>query len=157
MKRPTTKRIAVMKATSVDKYFASLPRNARPALKRLRRTIRSIVPEATEVISYGMPTFKLDRMIVAYAAFQGHYSLFPLSSTLLDRYQRDAGRFRSSKGTLQFAYDEPLPESLVRKIVNARVKELREKRSARKNPKRASSSKLKPDLSSAVRRKKGLA
>jgi uncharacterized protein YdhG (YjbR/CyaY superfamily) len=139
-KRSVKKRISTMKATSVDNYFASLPREARSVLKKLRKTIRSIVPEATEVISYGIPTFKLDRMLVAYAAFRHHYSFFPLSSRLLDRYRREAARYRSSKGTLQFAFSEPLPESLIRKIVGARVKELRKRGSRKTDARRIVSS-----------------
>jgi len=127
MKQPATTRISKMKATNVDEYFGSLPPHARSVLMKLRKTIRSIVPEATEVISYGIPTFKLDRMLVAYAAFREHYSFFPLSSRLLNRYRREAARYQTSKGTLRFAFDEPLPESLIRKIVGARIKELRKK------------------------------
>jgi len=62
-------------------------------------------------------------MLVAYAAFRIHYSFFPLSSRLLDRYKRETARFRTSKGTLRFSFDEPLPVSLVKKIVKARVAE----------------------------------
>jgi uncharacterized protein YdhG (YjbR/CyaY superfamily) len=141
MKEPARIRTSKkMKATSVDEYLASLSPHARPALMKLRRRIRSIVPEAAEVISYGIPTFKLDRMLVAYAAFRDHYSFFPLSSRLLDRYRREAARYQTSKGTLRFAFDEPLPESLIRKIVSARIRELRNKGSLKTDVKRTVSS-----------------
>jgi uncharacterized protein YdhG (YjbR/CyaY superfamily) len=94
-----------------------------------------VAPKATEVISYGIPTFKLGRMLVAYAAFGNHYSFFPLSSRLLDRYKRETSRYRASKGTLHFAFDEQLPISLVRKIVRARMAEIvaREKTKKKKS------------------------
>jgi uncharacterized protein YdhG (YjbR/CyaY superfamily) len=111
------------KPKTVAEYFASIPPKHRAALNILRKTIRALVPEATEVLSYGIPTFKLDRMLVAYAAFREHYSFFPLSSQLLDRYRRETARYRTSKGTLRFSFDEPLPVLLVKKIVKARVAE----------------------------------
>jgi len=104
-------------------YFSALAPGHRIALNKLRRSIRAAAPGATEVLSYGIPSFKLGRMLVSYGAFRDHYSFFPLSSRLLDRYKRETARFRTSKGTLRFSFDEPIPVSLVKKIVKARVAE----------------------------------
>jgi uncharacterized protein YdhG (YjbR/CyaY superfamily) len=114
-------------AESVEEYLAELPEPAGSTLRRLRAVILSVVPkEATEVISYGMPMFKFNGMLVGYAAFKKHCSLFPTGSGVLDRFEKELKGFRTSKGTIQFPPDEPLPDALVKKIVRARVKENRE-------------------------------
>ena len=109
-------------AKSVDEYLARVPEPARSTLKKMRAVIRSVVPaETTEVISYGIPTFKYKRGLVAFAAFSDHCSFFPLGSSVLDAFAEDLKPFRVSKGTLHFPLDKPLPAALVRKIVKARV------------------------------------
>ena len=107
---------------SVDEYLAHVPEPARGTLKRSRAVIRSVVPpETTEVISYGIPTFKYKRGLVAFAAFTNHCSFFPLGSSALDSFQEELKECRVSKGTLQFPLDKPLPAQLVKKIVKARI------------------------------------
>jgi uncharacterized protein YdhG (YjbR/CyaY superfamily) len=114
-------------AESVEEYLAELPEPAGSTLRHLRAVILSVVPkEATEAISYGMPMFKFNGMLVGYAAFKKHCSLFPTGSGVLDRFEKELKGFRTSKGTIQFSPDEPLPDALVKKIVRARVKENRE-------------------------------
>jgi uncharacterized protein YdhG (YjbR/CyaY superfamily) len=114
-------------AESVDEYLAGLPEPAGSTLKHLRAVILSVVPDETaEVISYGIPTFKFNGMLVAYAAFKNHCSLFPTGSGVLDRFDKELKGHRTSKGTIQFPPDKPLPDGLVKKIVKARVKENRE-------------------------------
>jgi uncharacterized protein YdhG (YjbR/CyaY superfamily) len=114
-------------AESVEEYLAELPEPAGSTLRHLRAVILSVVPkEATEEISYGMPTFKFNGMLVGYAAFKKHCSLFPTGSGVLDRFEKELKGFRTSKGTIQFSPDEPLPDALVKKIVRERVKENRE-------------------------------
>ena len=109
-------------AKSVDEYLAGVPEPARSTLKRMRAVIRSMVPpETTEVISYGIPTFKYKRGLVAFAAFTNHCSFFPLGASVLDLFQEELKEFRVSKGTLHFPLDTPLPTALVKKIVIARV------------------------------------
>jgi uncharacterized protein YdhG (YjbR/CyaY superfamily) len=109
-------------AKNVDEYLAGLPEPARTTLKRVRTVIRSVVPaETTEVISYGIPTFKYKRPLVAFAAFRDHCSFFPLGSSVLDAFAEDLKPFRVSKGTLHFPLDRPLPTALVKKIVRARI------------------------------------
>lgn len=90
----------------------------------MRSIIWSVVPEgATEVISYGIPTFRYQRMLVSLAAFKDHCSFFPLGSSVLDEFKEDLKSFRVSKGTLHFPLDKPMPPALVKKIVGARIKQ----------------------------------
>jgi uncharacterized protein YdhG (YjbR/CyaY superfamily) len=109
-------------AKTVEEYLARVPEPARSTLKKVRAVIRSVVPaETTEVISYGIPTFRYKRGLVAFAAFSDHCSFFPLGASVLDAFQEDLREFRVSKGTLHFPLDKPLPAALVRKIVKARI------------------------------------
>ena len=114
-------------AKNVEEYLANVPEPARSALRHIRAVIRSVVPkETTEEISYGIPMFKYNGMLVGYAAFKKHCSLFPTGSSVLDQFKQELKGYRTSKGTLQFLPDKPLPDALVKKIVRARVKENRE-------------------------------
>ena len=114
-------------AKNVDEYLAAVPEPAQSSLKHIRAVIRSVVPrETTEVISYGIPMFKFNGMLVGYAAFKNHCSLFPTGSGVLDQFQKELSGYRTSKGTIQFASDKPLPDALLKKIVRARVKENKE-------------------------------
>jgi uncharacterized protein YdhG (YjbR/CyaY superfamily) len=112
---------------TVDEYLANTPEPARNTLKHIRAVIRSVVPkETTEVISYRIPMFKYNGMLVGYAAFKNHCSLFPTGSGVLDQFEKELKGYRTSKGTIQFPSDTPLPDSLLKKIVRARVKENKE-------------------------------
>ena len=109
-------------AQTVDEYLEGVPEPARTTLKRVRAVIRSVVPAGTiEVVSYGIPTFKYKRGLVAFAAFTNHCSFFPLGSSALDSFQEELKGFRVSKGTLHFPLDKPLPAALVKKIVKMRI------------------------------------
>lgn len=106
----------------VESYLRKTPPDARAALQALRQIIKSLVPEAVEVISYQIPTFKLDgRMLVSYAAFAEHCSFFPGAGPVA-AHQHELKSFRTSKGTIRFSCDEPLPASLVKKLVKTRIK-----------------------------------
>jgi uncharacterized protein YdhG (YjbR/CyaY superfamily) len=84
--------------------------------------IRSVVPpETTEALSYGMPAFKYKGALVAYAAFKNHCSFFPMNASLIDTLREELKAYRTSKGTLQFAVDKPLPAALVKKMVKLRI------------------------------------
>ena len=110
--------------TSVEDYLAALPAEQRAALEKLRKTIRSAAPEATETISYQMPTFKdRGRVLVHYAAFKDHCSLFPASIGVMEALGEELKPYFSGKGTLRFTADKPLPAALVKKIVKARLEE----------------------------------
>src|SRR6267154_421947 len=100
---------------TVDEYLVNIPEPAHSTLKHIRAVIRSVVPaETTEVISYGIPMFKYRGMLVGYAAFKNHCSLFPTGSGVLDRFEMELRGFRSSKGTIHFPSDKPLPDALVK-------------------------------------------
>lgn len=106
---------------TVDAYLAHVPQPARGTLNKLRATIQSAVPPGTtEVISYGIPAFHYKGPLVWYAAFAKHCSFFPTAS-VIDRFQNELEGFRTSKGTIQFPVDKPLPAALVKKMVKARI------------------------------------
>jgi uncharacterized protein YdhG (YjbR/CyaY superfamily) len=112
-------------ATGVETYLAGVPAESRAALEKLRRTILSVAPEATETITYGIPTFKQHgRSLMAYAAFKDHCSLFPMSLAVIDAHKTELGPYLARKGTIHFHVDKPLPDSLVKKLVKARLQEL---------------------------------
>lgn len=109
--------------TTVDEYLARVREPARTTLAKLRSAIRSVVPpETTEVISYGIPGFRYKGMLVWYAAFSGHCSFFP-GSTVLALFKDELSRYSLSKGTVRFPVDKPLPATLVKKLVKAKIAE----------------------------------
>jgi len=106
---------------NVDEYLAGVPESARSTLNKLRAAIRSAVPpEATETISYRIPAFKYKGVLVWFAAFSNHYSLFP-GASVLEAFKNELKDFSTSKGTIHFPSDKPLPAALVKKLVKARV------------------------------------
>jgi uncharacterized protein YdhG (YjbR/CyaY superfamily) len=106
---------------TVEGYVASAPESSRKAFNQLLAAVRSAVPsDAIEVLSYGIPAFKTDRVIVWFAAFTNHCSLFPTSS-IIAAFKTDLQRFRTSKGTIHFPLDKAVPAALVKKLVKARV------------------------------------
>jgi uncharacterized protein YdhG (YjbR/CyaY superfamily) len=106
---------------SVDEYLAGVPEAARSNFDKLRETIRSAVPaEATETISYQIPAIKHNGILVWYAAFSSHCSLFP-TAAVIDEFKKELKGFTTSKGTIQFPIDKLLPVALIKKIVKARV------------------------------------
>jgi uncharacterized protein YdhG (YjbR/CyaY superfamily) len=116
----------------VEAYLAKVPEPARTTLQKVRATIRSVVPaEATEGLSYGMPAFRYKGALVAYAAFKDHCSFFPMQASLLDGMKDELKNYRTSKGTLQFPQDKPLPAALLKKMVKLRVAENKIRSTAR--------------------------
>jgi len=115
----------MQKPTSVKQYLGWQNAEQRAALDKLREVIGAAAPGATEGISYSMPAFLLGgKGLVCYAAFKDHYSLFPMSSGVVERYAAELGERVTGKGTIQFRYDERLPVGLVKKIVKTRAAEL---------------------------------
>jgi uncharacterized protein YdhG (YjbR/CyaY superfamily) len=110
---------------SVDEYLAGIPEDARATLEDLRAKIRAAAPEATETISYQIPTFRQGAPLVAFAAFKNHCSLFPMSLKVMDDLRDDLKPYDTAKtrGTIRFPIDTRLPASLVRKVVKARIAE----------------------------------
>jgi len=106
----------------VEKYLAKVAEPARSTLEKVRAVIRKTAPaEATEAISYGIPAFRYYGMLVAYAAFKDHCSFFPASGELLKEFAEELKDYPCSKGTIRFAVDKPLPATLIKKLVEARV------------------------------------
>lgn len=108
----------------IDEYLSKLLDPERKALEKLRKTIRAAAPKAEECISYQLPAFRLDgRMLVAMGASAKHCSFYLMSSSLLDAYPEVVARYDTSKGTIRFTADQPLPATLVRTLVKARIAE----------------------------------
>ena len=106
---------------TVDEYLAGVPEPARRALNKMRAEIRSAVPpEATETISYRIPAFKYNGVLVWFAAFSNHCSLFP-TAAVIEAFKKELKGFSTSKGTIHFPMDKPLPIALIKKMVKARV------------------------------------
>jgi len=111
-------------AKDVEAYLAGVPEPARTTLEKVRAMIRSVVPaEATEGLSYGMPAFRYRGALVGYAAFKDHCSFFPMNASLIDTMKEELKGYRTSKGTLQFPSDKPLPATLLKKMVKVRIAE----------------------------------
>jgi uncharacterized protein YdhG (YjbR/CyaY superfamily) len=126
MKRVRSRKIAspAKKKTApkdVDEYVARVPEPARSALNKIREAIRSVVPaDASEIISYRIPAFKHKKVLVWYAAFSDHCSLFPTAAVVAE-FKDELKGFSASKGTVHFALDKPVPTALIKKMVKARV------------------------------------
>ncbi len=115
------------KPTTIDEYLATVSGDKRTALDKLRKTIRSIVPKADECISYGIPAFRLDGAVVAgFCATAKGCSYFPFSGSTLRTLAADLRGYDRTKSALHFRPDEPLPATLVRKLIKARIAETEE-------------------------------
>jgi uncharacterized protein YdhG (YjbR/CyaY superfamily) len=115
----------VVATREIDEYLATLDDPKRGTLEALRRSILEVVPEAEQGISYGMPAFKLEGKTVAgFAAFKHHLSYLPHSGSVLSALADDVVDYETSKGSLRFAVDKPLPMQLVTKLVRTRMREL---------------------------------
>ena len=122
-------------AKSVDQWLARVEPKQRAALEKLRVQIRAAAPGAEEVISYGQPTFKLHGHLVAFGAFAKHLSFFPMNSVVIAESADALKTFVTSKGTIQFTPEKPIPAAVVKKIVKARIAqnlEVADERVARK-------------------------
>jgi uncharacterized protein YdhG (YjbR/CyaY superfamily) len=106
----------------VEEYIGSFPAGTQNLLKQLRTIIRETAPEAEEVISYKMPAFKLHGMLVYFAGYEKHIGFYPTASGI-HAFKDELSHYKSSKGSVQFPLDKPLPLELIRKIVQFRVKE----------------------------------
>jgi uncharacterized protein YdhG (YjbR/CyaY superfamily) len=119
-------------AGDVDEYLAGVPEPARSSLHKIRAMIRSAVPkETTETISYGMPMFRYKGMLMGYAAFSKHCSLFPMSAALIVKFKKELKGYETAKGTIRFPVDKPLPAALVKKFVKARLEQQEAKKKKR--------------------------
>jgi uncharacterized protein YdhG (YjbR/CyaY superfamily) len=129
--KDSSKRNVTGALKTVDEYLAGVSEPARSTLIKMRAAIRSAVPrEATEIISYSIPAFKLKKVLVWFAAFSDHVSLFPTAS-IIAAFKSELKSFTTSKGTIQFPLDKPLPIALIKKVVKARVAESESKKRPR--------------------------
>ncbi len=111
-----------MPAKDVEGYLSALPPEQRAALENLRATIRAIVPEAVEVISYQIPTFKYKgKMLVSYGAWKAHCAIYGETGSVREAHPDAFDGYATSKGTVRFTPEKPLPPALVAEIVQARV------------------------------------
>src|SRR6266496_1439950 len=109
---------------TIDEYLASVNANHRDALKKIREAIHVVAPNAEECISYGIPAFRLNgRSLVFFGAWANHCAFYPGSSATLKKFRNELRDFQTSKGTIRFSPDKPLPAALVRKLVKARIAE----------------------------------
>ncbi len=109
----------------VDVYLAEIPADARSALEKLRKTIRVAAPEAVEGFSYGVPAFKLNgKTLVCFAVFKNHCGFYPMSPEVLSAFAHELTGYKTAKGTIRFDPNKPLPATLVKRIVKARLAEL---------------------------------
>ena len=118
-------RIDLVSQQEVDEYLANLEEPKRTTLQALRQTIRSIIPEADEGISYGMPAYRLRGKVVAgFAAFKNHLSYLPHSGSVFAEIPEDLAGYVTSKGALQFPVERPLPKALVKKLIAIRLRQV---------------------------------
>lgn len=113
------KKIAI---STIDEYIATFPIDIQKKLKEMREVIRETAPEATEKISYQMPTFFLKGNLVHFAAFKNHIGFYPVP-TGIEKFKKELSAYKTTKGAVQFPLDKPLPLDLIRKIVKFRVAE----------------------------------
>jgi uncharacterized protein YdhG (YjbR/CyaY superfamily) len=111
---------------TVDEYLASVNSDHREALQKIRETVHAVAPNAEECVSYGIPAFRLKgRSLVFFGAWANHCAFYPGSSATLKKFRNELRDFQTSKGTLRFSPDKPVPVALVKKLLKARIAEIR--------------------------------
>jgi uncharacterized protein YdhG (YjbR/CyaY superfamily) len=110
------------KFKNIDEYISTLPKEVQVILEEMRQAIRAAAPEAEEAISYQMPAFKQKGVLVWFAAFKDHIGFFPTASGV-EEFREELSGYETSKGTIRFPIDKPIPLDLVKKIVEFRLKE----------------------------------
>ncbi len=111
------------KTKTIDEYISAQPKNVQHTLQQLRTAIREAAPCAEEIISYQMPAFRQKDVLVWFAAFKDHIGFFPKASGI-EAFQKELACFETSKGTVRFPLDKPIPLDLVQRIVKYRIKEI---------------------------------
>jgi uncharacterized protein YdhG (YjbR/CyaY superfamily) len=110
------------KPSAIDEYISTFPKNVQDILQEFRQVVRGAAPKAEETISYQIPAFKLNGMLVWFAAFKNHIGFYPTSSGI-EAFKKELSQYKTARGTVRFPIDKPIPYDLVRKIVKYRVKE----------------------------------
>lgn len=117
--------------TTVDEYIAGYPKNVQKLLKQMRATIKKAAPGAEEVLSYHMPAYKYKGMLVYFAAHTSHIGFYPMAAAI-EKFKNEIKGYTTSKGTIQFPFEQDLPLALITKIVKLRIKENEEKEALKK-------------------------
>lgn len=120
------------KPTTIDEYLAAVTDEQRVALEKLRKTIRAAAPQAEECISYGLAAFRQNGMLVGFGATPNHCAFYLMSGSMVDEFADELERYDTSKGTIRFQPNRPLPATLVRKLVKARLAENEAKHASKK-------------------------
>ncbi len=118
------------KARTIDEYLAALSGDKRTALEKLRRAIQAAAPKAQECISYQLPAFRQDGFLVAFGAARNHCAFYP-GSFAIEAHKGELKRYDTSKGTIRFPADKPLPVALVRRLVKARIADMGRRKKSR--------------------------
>ena len=121
--------------TTIDEYIAEFPRDVQPLLEKVRAAIRKAAPDATEAISYGMPTFKLHGNMIHFAGYNHHIGLYP-GSRPIEAFKDELSKYKTSKGTVQLPLDKPIPVGLIGKITKFCVERNIERAAAKAKKKR---------------------
>ena len=108
--------------STIDQYIASFPEEIQEILENIRKTIKSTAPNSTEIISYQMPTFRLNGILVHFAAHKNHIGFYPTPSAIIE-FSKELNNYEFSKGSIKFPINEPIPLNLIKRIVEFRVKE----------------------------------
>lgn len=120
---------------TIDEYIAGFPADIQELLEKVRATIHKAAPDATEAISYQMPTFKQNGNLVHFAAFKSHIGFYPVPSGI-EAFKQELSKYPQGKGSVQFPLDKPIPYALITKIVKFRVKENLAQAQAKAKPKK---------------------
>ena len=113
--------------TTIDEYIAGFPPDVQERLRQMRAVIHAAAPEATEAISYQMPTFRLNGNLVHFAAFKNHIGFYPAPQGI-EAFQEELSKYKGAKGSVQFPLDQPIPFDLVTRIVQYRAEQNRAKK-----------------------------
>jgi uncharacterized protein YdhG (YjbR/CyaY superfamily) len=127
-------------AKNVDDYLSQFPEPQRSKLAKIRKAIKEAAPKAEDMISYGMPAYKQNGVLVYFGGFQNHCSFFPASYSVIQQFAEELKNYKTSKGTVQLPLDKPVPSSLIKQMVQARIKENEAKLKAKAAKKKAAKS-----------------
>ena len=116
---------------NIDDYIASFPKDLQIILEQMRTIIRKAAPKAEEVISYAMPAFKLNSVLVYFAGYKNHIGFYPMPAAII-AFKKELSIYKSSKGAVQFPLDKPLPSALITKMIKYRIAENLQKAKAKK-------------------------
>jgi uncharacterized protein YdhG (YjbR/CyaY superfamily) len=115
------------RSETVSEYIADFPPKVRAALRRVRAAIRKALPEASETISYRIPTYRINgKAVIYFAGWQEHFSIYPSGARLVEAFKDELSRYELSKGTIRFPVDEPVPVALIERIATFKAREYAE-------------------------------